>query len=48
MNQHILKRAEEGLDFDTIFYMLPYSYLTEIAAHGGFQDATNTGLWNGT
>ena len=37
-NQHILKRArEEGLDFfDTIFYMLPYSYLTEIAAHGGF------------
>jgi stage V sporulation protein R len=28
---------EEGLDFfQTIFYMLPYSYLTEIASHGGF------------
>ncbi|MBT3786564.1 SpoVR family protein [bacterium] len=28
---------DEGLDFfETIFYLLPYSYLTEIASHGGF------------
>jgi stage V sporulation protein R len=27
----------EGLDFfNTIFYVLPYSYLTQIASHGGF------------
>ncbi len=37
-NEKIIDVAKSyKLDFfDTIFYMLPYSYLTEIASHGGF------------
>ncbi len=37
-NEKIMDVATSyGLDyFPTVFYMLPYSYLTEIASHGGF------------